>query len=108
VDELAEHEVQRNTSHPGDGSEGSESRVERPVHPIRECTFKDFLNCQPFNLRGTEGVIDLTQWFGRMESVFRISHCSVENQVMFATCTLLGTALTWRNSHVRTIGQDTA
>ncbi|GJS13716.1 putative reverse transcriptase domain-containing protein [Tanacetum coccineum] len=30
---------------------------------------------------GTEGVVELTQWFERMETVFRISNCSVENQV---------------------------
>ncbi|GKA11359.1 hypothetical protein Tco_0690792 [Tanacetum coccineum] len=29
---------------------------------------------------GTEGVVELTQWFERMETVFRISNCSVENQ----------------------------
>ncbi|GJX28837.1 putative reverse transcriptase domain-containing protein [Tanacetum coccineum] len=44
---------------------------------------------------GTEGVVSLTQWFERMETVFRISNCTVENQVKFATCTLMGTALTW-------------
>ncbi|GKC38177.1 putative reverse transcriptase domain-containing protein [Tanacetum coccineum] len=30
---------------------------------------------------GTEGVIELTQWFERMETVFRISNCTVENQI---------------------------
>ncbi|GKB15354.1 reverse transcriptase domain-containing protein [Tanacetum coccineum] len=30
-----------------------------------------------------------------METVFRISNCSVENQIKFSTCTLLGNALTW-------------
>ncbi|GJX09390.1 putative reverse transcriptase domain-containing protein [Tanacetum coccineum] len=30
-----------------------------------------------------------------MESVFNISGCAIENQVKFATCTLLGAALTW-------------
>ncbi|GJS62174.1 putative reverse transcriptase domain-containing protein [Tanacetum coccineum] len=44
---------------------------------------------------GTEEVVNLTQWFERMETVFRISNCTVENQVKFATCTLMGTALTW-------------
>ncbi|GKF01682.1 hypothetical protein Tco_0028605 [Tanacetum coccineum] len=44
---------------------------------------------------GTEGVIELTQWFKRMENVFRISNCFVENQIKFVTCTLLGNALTW-------------
>ncbi|GKE49237.1 reverse transcriptase domain-containing protein [Tanacetum coccineum] len=30
--------------------------------------------------QGTEGVVELTQWFKRMETVFRISNCPVENQ----------------------------
>ncbi|GJY95039.1 hypothetical protein Tco_0511400, partial [Tanacetum coccineum] len=33
---------------------------------------------------------------------------TVENQVMFATCTLHGVALTWWKSHVKTVGQDAA
>ncbi|GJV71488.1 hypothetical protein Tco_1491483, partial [Tanacetum coccineum] len=57
---------------------------------------------------GTEGVVKLTQWFERMEIVFRISNCIVENQIKFSTCTLLGVALTWWNSHVRTVGHDVA
>ncbi|GJY15068.1 putative reverse transcriptase domain-containing protein [Tanacetum coccineum] len=57
---------------------------------------------------GTKGVIQLTQWFERMETVFRISNCSVENQVKFSTCTLLAGALTWWNSHVMTISHDVA
>ncbi|GJT99638.1 putative reverse transcriptase domain-containing protein [Tanacetum coccineum] len=43
-----------------------------------------------------------------MESVFYISNCTVECQIKFATCTLLGSALTWWNSHVKTVGHDTA
>ncbi|GJU18176.1 putative reverse transcriptase domain-containing protein [Tanacetum coccineum] len=57
---------------------------------------------------GTKGVVELTQWFERMETVFRISHCSVENQIKFSTCTLLAGALTWWNSHVRIVGHDAA
>ncbi|GJR04685.1 putative reverse transcriptase domain-containing protein [Tanacetum coccineum] len=41
-----------------------------------------------------------------MEIVFRISNCSMENQIKFSTCTLLGNALTWWNSHVRIVGND--
>ncbi|GJS10722.1 putative reverse transcriptase domain-containing protein [Tanacetum coccineum] len=58
--------------------------------------------------QGTEGVVNLTQWFERMETVFRISNCTVENQVKFATCTLMGTALTWWNSHARTVTNEVA
>ncbi|GJV61556.1 putative reverse transcriptase domain-containing protein [Tanacetum coccineum] len=57
---------------------------------------------------GIEGVVELTQWVEKMETVFRISNYSMENQVKFSTCTLLGNALTWWNSHVRTVGNDVA
>nr|GEY26183.1 hypothetical protein [Tanacetum cinerariifolium] len=43
-----------------------------------------------------------------MEIVFRISNCTVENQIKFATCTLLRSALTWWNSHVKNVGHDIA
>ncbi|GJR77176.1 reverse transcriptase domain-containing protein [Tanacetum coccineum] len=71
-------------------------RNERATH---ECTYPDFMKCQPLNFKGTEGVVDMTQWIEKMEIVFRISNCSVENQIKFSTCTLLGNALTWWNSH---------
>ncbi|GKA55557.1 reverse transcriptase domain-containing protein, partial [Tanacetum coccineum] len=45
---------------------------------------------------------------GTMESVFYISNCAVENQIKFATCTFLGNALTWWNSHMKTVTQDVA
>ncbi|GJU11081.1 putative reverse transcriptase domain-containing protein [Tanacetum coccineum] len=45
---------------------------------------------------------------GEDETVFRISNCTVENQVKFATYTLMGTALTWWNSHARTVTNDVA
>nr|GEY74411.1 putative reverse transcriptase domain-containing protein [Tanacetum cinerariifolium] len=39
----------------------------RPV--ARECTYQDFLKCQPLNSKGTEGVVGLTRWFEKMEKV---------------------------------------
>nr|GFB85851.1 reverse transcriptase domain-containing protein [Tanacetum cinerariifolium] len=50
----------------------------------------------------TEGVVELTRWFEKMESVFSISNCTASNQVKFATCTLQDDALTWWNSYVKT------
>ncbi|GJW33476.1 hypothetical protein Tco_0053508, partial [Tanacetum coccineum] len=82
--------------------------VRRQAHLARECTYPDFMKCKPLYFKGTEGVIELTQWFERMETVFRVSNCSVENQIKFSTCTLLGCALTWWNSHVKTVGHDVA
>ncbi|GKC37317.1 reverse transcriptase domain-containing protein, partial [Tanacetum coccineum] len=43
-----------------------------------------------------------------METVFRISNCSAENQIKFATWTLLAGALTWWNTHVMTVTHDVA
>nr|GFA31170.1 putative reverse transcriptase domain-containing protein [Tanacetum cinerariifolium] len=57
---------------------------------------------------GTEGVIGLTQWFERTESVSSISNCTAENHVKFASCTLIGSALTWWNSHMRAVSQEVA
>ncbi|GKG12641.1 putative reverse transcriptase domain-containing protein, partial [Tanacetum coccineum] len=67
-----------------------------------------FLNCKPLSFKGTEGVVVLSQWFEKMESMFHINNCAVENQVKFATCTFLGNALTWWNSHMKTVTQDVA
>ncbi|GJW61850.1 putative reverse transcriptase domain-containing protein [Tanacetum coccineum] len=72
----------------------------------RECTFQDFLKCKPHNFSGTEGVVGLTRWFEKMETVFNISNCPLKYQVKYATCTLQDSALTWRNSHKRTIGVE--
>ncbi|GJV72403.1 hypothetical protein Tco_1492398 [Tanacetum coccineum] len=85
----------RATTRNGDDSHTSGIGVRRNERAVRECTYQDFMKCQPLFFRGTEGVVDLTQWFERMETVFRISNCTVENQVKFATCTLMGIALTW-------------
>ncbi|GKE95567.1 hypothetical protein Tco_1580422, partial [Tanacetum coccineum] len=64
----------------------------------RECTFQDFLKCNPHNFSGTEGVVGLTRWFEKMETVFDISNCPPKYQVKYATCTLQDSALTWWNS----------
>ncbi|GKB92641.1 hypothetical protein Tco_0964913 [Tanacetum coccineum] len=97
---LAEYEANKGSGN-GDNSHGSKSgrRTERAT---RECTYNEFLKCQPLNFKGTEGVVGLTQWFEKMESVFHISNCTVACQIKFATCTLQGEALTWWNSHVKT------
>ncbi|GJS76031.1 putative reverse transcriptase domain-containing protein [Tanacetum coccineum] len=74
----------------------------------RECTFQDFLKCKPHNFSGTEDVVGLTRWFEKMETVFNISNCPLKYQVKYASCTLQDSALTWWNSHKRTIGIEAA
>nr|GFC58423.1 hypothetical protein [Tanacetum cinerariifolium] len=48
---------------------GSNGSGPRPAQAVRECTYLEFLKCQPLNFKGTEGVVGLTQWFEKMESV---------------------------------------
>ncbi|GKB72809.1 hypothetical protein Tco_0934221 [Tanacetum coccineum] len=43
--------------------------------PARECTYQDFLKCQPLSFNETEGVFGLTRLFEKMETVFHISNC---------------------------------
>nr|GEW59132.1 reverse transcriptase domain-containing protein [Tanacetum cinerariifolium] len=47
------------------------------------------------NYGGTKGIIGLTHWFEKMETVFNISNCPPKYQVKYATCTLHDSALTW-------------
>ncbi|GJR61878.1 putative reverse transcriptase domain-containing protein [Tanacetum coccineum] len=103
---LAARDANRSTN--GEDIHNSGTGVRRTERVARECTYQDFMKCQPLFFKGTEGVVELTQWFERMETIFCISNCTVENQVKFSTCTLLGVALTWWNLHVRTVGHDVA
>nr|GEU47551.1 putative reverse transcriptase domain-containing protein [Tanacetum cinerariifolium] len=89
------------------GENGNGRNRNRHARPVaRECTYHDFMMCQPLNFKGTEGVVRLIRWFEKMETVFHISNCPEKYQVLYATCTLLNNALTWWNSHKRTIGTE--
>ncbi|GKF80359.1 hypothetical protein Tco_0238961, partial [Tanacetum coccineum] len=63
----------------GNGNGGEYGYNFRGFMLARECTYQDFLKCQPLNFNGKEGVVGLTR------------------------C-----ALTWWNSHKRTIGNEAA
>ncbi|GKC48125.1 hypothetical protein Tco_1065847, partial [Tanacetum coccineum] len=78
----------------GVDNHNSGTGARRNERATRECTYPDFMKCQPLNFKGIEGVVELTQWIENMETVFRISNYSMENQIKFSTCTLLGNALT--------------
>ncbi|GJV06507.1 putative reverse transcriptase domain-containing protein [Tanacetum coccineum] len=78
----------RDATKNGDDRHTSGTGARRPVQVARECTYPDFLKCQPLNFKGTKGVVRLTQWFEKIESVYSISNCTVACQVKFATCTL--------------------
>ncbi|GJS31468.1 putative reverse transcriptase domain-containing protein [Tanacetum coccineum] len=101
----------RNGNH-GDGGKNRNGNLNengRGAIPVaRMCTYQDFVKCQPLNFKGTEGVVGLTIWVEKMETVFYIINCPEVYQVKYATYTLLDSALTWWNSHKRTVGVDAA
>nr|GEX52735.1 hypothetical protein [Tanacetum cinerariifolium] len=89
-----------------DRSRNSHEDNRRNMQTVRPGFYADFMKCQPLNFKGTEGVIGLTRWIKKMESVFQISGCAIENQVKFATCTLLDAALTRWNRQIRSLVHD--
>ncbi|GJT89075.1 putative reverse transcriptase domain-containing protein, partial [Tanacetum coccineum] len=105
IQAMIDQTLLRNATN-GDGSHSSQGDNRRNVQTARPCFYADFMKCQPLNFKGAEGVVGLTRWIEKMESVFHISGCAVENQVKFATCTLLGAALTWWNGQIRTLGPE--
>nr|GFA88296.1 putative reverse transcriptase domain, ribonuclease H-like domain, aspartic peptidase domain protein [Tanacetum cinerariifolium] len=64
-----------------DESHSSHEDNRRNVKTARPCFYADFMKCQPLNFKRTEGVVGLTRLIEKMESVFNISGCAIENQV---------------------------
>nr|GFA88196.1 putative reverse transcriptase domain-containing protein [Tanacetum cinerariifolium] len=71
---LAARDALRSTN--GDDSHNSGTGVRRTERVARECTYTDFLKCQPLPFKRIEGGASLSQWCERMESVFHISNCT--------------------------------
>nr|GEU72971.1 reverse transcriptase domain-containing protein [Tanacetum cinerariifolium] len=84
ADALAARDADRSRNGDYNHNSGTSSRSAKRT--ARECNYTDFLKCQPMNYKGTKGVIGLTQWFERMETVFNISNCVVENQELALMC----------------------
>ncbi|GJY85642.1 hypothetical protein Tco_0499668 [Tanacetum coccineum] len=74
----------------------------------RKCSYKEFMSCQPFNFKGTEGAVGLIYWFERTESVFSHSNCTEDCKVKFAIGTLTEEALSWWNAFAQPIGIEEA
>ncbi|GJX48396.1 putative reverse transcriptase domain-containing protein [Tanacetum coccineum] len=82
VQAMIDQALLRNSTN-GDGSHSLHGDNRRNVQTAHPCFYTDFMKCQPLNFKGAEGVVGLTRWIEKMESVFHISGCAVENQVKF-------------------------
>nr|GEW41014.1 putative reverse transcriptase domain-containing protein [Tanacetum cinerariifolium] len=83
---LAERDADKSRNGDNNNDPGTGGR--RQVTTQRECTYTDFLKCQPMSFQGTKGVIGLTRWLEKKESVFQISSCTV-------TCQDVAYAMPW-------------
>nr|GEY26590.1 hypothetical protein [Tanacetum cinerariifolium] len=91
IESVEEHEDDNGDDNGNDnGDEGNRNGnpnmiVRGVVLVTRECTYQDFMKCQQLNFKGTEGVVGLTRWFKKIETVFHISNCPQKYQVKYLT-----------------------
>ncbi|GJZ56781.1 reverse transcriptase domain-containing protein [Tanacetum coccineum] len=71
-------------------------------------SYKEFLACNPKKYDGNGGVVVLTRWIEKMESVQDMSGCSIDQKVKYTTGSFVGKALTWWNFHIRTLSREVA
>nr|GEZ71747.1 putative reverse transcriptase domain-containing protein [Tanacetum cinerariifolium] len=57
---LAKHDADRSRN--GDNSNDSGTDRKMQMTTPRECSYTNFLKCQPMSFQGTEGVVGLTRW----------------------------------------------
>ncbi|GJW44369.1 hypothetical protein Tco_0073168 [Tanacetum coccineum] len=69
------------------------------------CSYKEFLACNPKEYDGKGGVVVLTRWIKKKESVHDMSSSSVDQKVKYTVGSFVGKALTWWNSQIHTLSQ---
>nr|GFB23505.1 reverse transcriptase domain-containing protein [Tanacetum cinerariifolium] len=79
VQAMIDQALLRNSTN-GDGSQSSHKDNPRHVQTTQPCFYADFMKCHPLNFKGNEGIVKLTRWIEKVESVFNISGCAIENQ----------------------------
>nr|GFB29741.1 reverse transcriptase domain-containing protein [Tanacetum cinerariifolium] len=62
----------------------------REAHVVRKCSYNEFMSCQPFNFKGSEGAVGLIRWFERKELVFSRTNRTEDCKVKFATAFIGG------------------
>ncbi|GKE23916.1 reverse transcriptase domain-containing protein [Tanacetum coccineum] len=72
------------------------------------CSYKEFLACYPKEYDGKGGVVVLTRWIEKMDSVQDMSGCSIDQKVKYTVGSFVGKALTWWNSQIRMLSWEVA
>ncbi|GJR18491.1 putative reverse transcriptase domain-containing protein [Tanacetum coccineum] len=89
--ELPEEAV-RDATKNGVGSHTSGTGVRGSERVAQECTYQDFMKCKPLYFKGTEGVVELTQWFERMETAGSLTWW---NSIVILVTHDVAYAMTW-------------
>ncbi|GJT06924.1 putative reverse transcriptase domain-containing protein [Tanacetum coccineum] len=70
------------------------------------CTYKSFMSCNLKEYDGKGGVVVLTRWIEKMETVIDNSGCAENQKVKYVASSLVNKALTWWNTQVQTRGRE--
>ncbi|GJW81542.1 putative reverse transcriptase domain-containing protein, partial [Tanacetum coccineum] len=70
------------------------------------CSYKAFFLCNPRDYDGKGGVVALTRWIEKMESVIENSRCAENQKVKYAASSFINKALTWWNTQVQARGRE--
>nr|GEU45929.1 hypothetical protein [Tanacetum cinerariifolium] len=63
----------RNANRNDNGNGSHDSGSGRTLHTARGCTYKEFLNCQPLNFKGTPGAVGLAYWTVGHDAAYEMS-----------------------------------
>nr|GEU98156.1 reverse transcriptase domain-containing protein [Tanacetum cinerariifolium] len=82
--------------------------LEEPCIRLVVARTRSFYTANPATLKELRELSDWKVGLKQMEYVFHVSNRAINCQVKYATCTLLDSALTWWNFHMKTVGIDAA
>ncbi|GKD65276.1 hypothetical protein Tco_1307384 [Tanacetum coccineum] len=84
ADALAARDADRSMN--GDDSHNSGTGVRRQAPSSHECTYPDFMKCKPLYFKGTEGVIELTQWTVGHDMVYAMTWTNLKKKMTDKYC----------------------
>ncbi|GJZ84494.1 putative reverse transcriptase domain-containing protein [Tanacetum coccineum] len=84
VDALSARDADRSRN--GKDSHDSCANVRRIERVARECTYQDFMKCQPLFFKGTEGVVELMQWTVGYEVSYAMTWTNLKKKMTDKYC----------------------
>nr|GEW96658.1 putative reverse transcriptase domain-containing protein [Tanacetum cinerariifolium] len=69
-----------------DDSHTSGTGIRRTERVTRECTYQDFMKCQPLYFKGTKGVVELTQWIVGNDAAYVMTWIELKKKMTDKYC----------------------